>query len=158
MQVYIIKKRQRIMSNNSGNHSIAHRIAEARTAANISHSQLAESLQLSISELEGVELGRRKISTLELAQIAKLLRQPVYALTGFSSELSQEFAISELEVNLNEFINTKGQSSNDECVSQILELALKAYRAEEITSGKLRDICEHLEIPFSAVQADLGVD
>lgn len=56
---------------------VGRRVAEARTAAELTQERLAIDAQIERTALAKIELGRRSLSSLELARIASALRRPI---------------------------------------------------------------------------------
>lgn len=124
--------------------TISHRIANARNAANLTQQQVADALQLPVSKIDEIESGIRPVSTLELARLAHLLRRPLSSfVTGvMSANLNDD--CGDLAVFVQQRLDsiTAGghDSTTDEDLAQLLDLALDAYRNDRITAGKLRDV------------------
>lgn len=128
--------------------TISHRIANARNAANLTQQQVADALQLPVSKIDEIESGASPVSTLELARLAQFLRKPNSSFVAGLIPANPIDDCGDLAVLLQQRLDsiTAGQhgSPTNECMAQLLDLALDAYRKEQITAGKLRDVCSRL--------------
>ena len=63
-------------------HEIGSRLREAREYLNLTQQEVAESLGLQRSAISLIELGQRRLETLELKQLAEMYRRPISYFTG----------------------------------------------------------------------------
>lgn len=69
---------------------LGERLRRAREYLGLSQNDVAQHLGLSRPAITNMEAGKRKVSTLELNQLAKLYRQPYDYLTGDTDELAED--------------------------------------------------------------------
>ena len=132
------------MTTQNQQQTIFHRILLARLAANLTQEQVATALDLSVSAVVELESGKRLVGTLELSKLAQLFRRPISSFVNDSNLAKQdnefEDTASTLQQRLDALAVGDRDSSQNGERSELLKLALEAYRKEEITAGKLLDV------------------
>lgn len=146
--------------------ALGSRVREARELAGLSQHAAAEALGLPHTAVTQIEAGNRSLSTLELSQLAALLRRPVgwflrntedvdedllVVLHRVSAELSQSVLSAGQEASGEALLHALGLSDelatpmeenrgSRELRNQVALLAFDAFRAAEISRGRLLDI------------------
>ncbi|AMV35124.1 Helix-turn-helix domain protein [Pirellula sp. SH-Sr6A] len=132
------------MTTHEQQRSLSRQLLRARLAAELSQNQVATALQLSVKEVAALESGERLVSTLELSKLAKLFRQPIRSFV-FDENLGEPSgrmpdSDSALQQMLDELATREPNAISDDERSAALQLALYAFKSEEISAGKLRDV------------------
>jgi transcriptional regulator with XRE-family HTH domain len=124
--------------------TISCRILLARLATNLSQEQVATALELSTNAVVELESGSRTVSTLELSKLAQLFRRPISSFVNDSNLAKQDNDAEDTASTLQHMLDALAVAGRDSLQdgggSELLILALEAYRKEEITAGKLRDV------------------
>ena len=135
--------------------TISGRILLARLAANLTQEQVAAALELSINAVVELESCKRTISTLELSKLAQLFRRPISSFINEPNLAKQDSELEDTASTLQQRLDAVEIAGReflqDGERSELLRLAWEAYRKEEITAGKLRDVGKVLGISVNTI-------
>lgn len=110
--------------------ALGERLRRSREYLGLSQSEVAEYLGLSRPAITNMESGRRKVSTFELARLAKLYRQPYEFFLGDVPEIAEDTTTTAL------FRATRELSDRDrEQVLRFAQFLRNAGRAPEPLEG-----------------------
>jgi transcriptional regulator with XRE-family HTH domain len=131
-------------------------LRSTRERRGLSRLAVAQALNLSCAAVTNIESGTRAVSTLELSRLANLydcspaalLEQATVPLASNEGRVVRRATDGDAASTIHDVINFRRADAeqNQEQRGQLARLAAEAYRCEEISQGRLRELAGGLKI------------